>query len=224
MKKIRNGILFLITSLCTSFIYAQENSAVTGFKNLGSLVDTFTGSIVKALITLFSTLALAAFFFGIVRFIFGLRDGKEQVITEGKKFMGWGLAALFVMFSVFGIITWGQGIFGIQGKTDIVIPQIKGLGGTNTSTNSPYTSPSSLPVGNTSTAIPCPFGQGGTYTDSYDYKYCPGYSSGSNSGGSGSSGNSVCLAYGPGTGCTTASGGPGVCSTRNTCESDNSSY
>jgi hypothetical protein len=42
--------------------------------------------------------------------------------------MLWSVIALFVMFSIYGIIDFGQGIFDIKGKTDIVLPSFK-IGG-----------------------------------------------------------------------------------------------
>jgi hypothetical protein len=79
---------------------------------------------------------MVAFFFGIVQFIWGTRDGDPTRAKNGKNFMLWGLIALFVMFSVWGIITYVQQIFGVTQNT-ITIPTIQintgtGGGGGNT--------------------------------------------------------------------------------------------
>ena len=48
-------------------------------------------------------LALLVFFWGVVKFIFNAGD--EEKRREGKKFMLWGIIALFVMVSLWGIVT-----------------------------------------------------------------------------------------------------------------------
>ncbi len=53
---------------------------------------------------------LLVFFWGLVKFIFRV-DGDEKVIESGKKLMVWGIIALFVMVSVWGIIRFMQMAF-----------------------------------------------------------------------------------------------------------------
>ena len=101
-------------------------TATKGLTDLGGLVDTFTKTVVRALSTMFATLALVAFFFGIVKYIWGIRDGDAGEIKKGQAFMGWALLALFVMFSVWGIVKFGQGIlFGNINQNVITIPRIE---------------------------------------------------------------------------------------------------
>ena len=52
-------------------------------------------------------LALLGFFWGLARFIFRI-GGDEKAVEEGKKIMIWGLIALFVMISVWGIVIFMQ--------------------------------------------------------------------------------------------------------------------
>ena len=59
--------------------------------------------IVNQLIYLVSGIALLVFLWGLVKFIFKV-GGSETAVAEGRKLMGWGLVALFVMISVWGII------------------------------------------------------------------------------------------------------------------------
>lgn len=42
------------------------------------------------------------FFWGLVKFIW--QSGSEDAVKQGKKLMTWGVVALFVMFSVWGIV------------------------------------------------------------------------------------------------------------------------
>ncbi len=127
MKKLFTLRTLIITSLIAVplLVSAQSASNVTqGINTVGGIVNTFTNSIVKSLATLFATAAMAAFFYGIVQYIWGIREGVAANIEKGQKFMVWGLIALFVMFSVWGIVQYAQNIFGIQGQNTIVIPSI----------------------------------------------------------------------------------------------------
>jgi hypothetical protein len=49
-----------------------------------------------------SGLALIFFFWGLARLIFSAGDEKGR--EDGKKIMLWGIIALFIMFSVWGIV------------------------------------------------------------------------------------------------------------------------
>ena len=52
-----------------------------------------------------SGLALLAFFWGLARFIYGQANGQEKLVEAGRKLMLWGVIALFIMFSIWGIIS-----------------------------------------------------------------------------------------------------------------------
>lgn len=66
--------------------------------------------IVELLIVLVAALALLVFMFGLMKFIFKV-GGDEKAIEQGKNLMKWGLIALFVMMSVWGIIRFFQSEF-----------------------------------------------------------------------------------------------------------------
>lgn len=87
------------------------------------LVDSFAQSVATSLIGLFAAGAVAAFFYGIVRYIWGIREGEERKIHEGNQFIVWGLVALFVLLSAWGIIRFVQGVFNIDSNSAIVIPE-----------------------------------------------------------------------------------------------------
>lgn len=154
MKKINAFVVTLISSLCLPVVtYAQDLDS--SFRNLGGSINSFRDNIVTSLITLFATMAMAAFFFGLVQYIWGVREGDKTKISNGNKFMVAGLGALFVMFSIWGIIFFFQKTLGIDGKNTIIIPQVQ-IGG------SPNTAPSS-PLGGSPTQTPqqyrCPDGR-----------------------------------------------------------------
>jgi hypothetical protein len=77
---------------------------------LRTLIDR-VGVIVSDLILLMAGVALLAFFYGLAKFIF--KAGDEKGIEEGKNIMLWGLVALFVLVSVWGIIAFFQRDLGI---------------------------------------------------------------------------------------------------------------
>lgn len=123
------------------------------FNNLGNLVDNFTSTVVKAIGTLMLASATVAFFIGIVQFIWAKREGNGEKAKVGQNFMLWGLIALFVMFSVWGIITFFGRTLGIQTGGNINIPSfnfVGGQGGGTGAAGTSYTSPSSG-WGNTTT-------------------------------------------------------------------------
>jgi len=68
---------------------------------------TAVGNLINPLIGITVAIALLAFLWGLARFIFRL-GGDEKAVEEGKRIMKWGLIALFVMVSVWGIIKFMQ--------------------------------------------------------------------------------------------------------------------
>jgi hypothetical protein len=116
------AILIGLTPLLAS---ADINSGITA---VGGLINNLTNSVVKSLVTLFATAAMAAFFFGVVQFIWASREGDSKKMEDGKDFMLWSVVALFVMFSIWGIITFFQTTFGVT-QNNINIPTINVNGG-----------------------------------------------------------------------------------------------
>ena len=133
------GTTFLLLA-STTLAQGTAQDAATGFGTFAGLITSFTNTIVKATGTLLLSAAVVAFFFGVVQYIWGLRQGDATKAKTGNEFMIWGLVGLFVMFSVYGIIKFGQGIL-FNGKdiTSITIPDInlKGSGGSPQSPSSP---------------------------------------------------------------------------------------
>ena len=58
--------------------------------------------IVGSLVPIVVALAVLAFFWGLANFI--LQAGNEQKRAEGKRLMVWGIIALFVIISIWGIV------------------------------------------------------------------------------------------------------------------------
>lgn len=131
MKKIftlltLSSVVFITSS---SLVTAQASGIQAGFGTFADVIKTFNTTVVQALGTLFMSGAVVAFFFGVAKFVWGLREGNEKVITDGKQFMIWSLVGLFTMFSVYGIITFFQKTL-LPGSTNsITIPDVNYGGG-----------------------------------------------------------------------------------------------
>lgn len=88
--------------------YAQGPG--TYFGNVFTFLTDFR-TVVNLAVNVVLVLAFLFFLWGLTKFIFAAGD--ESKIEEGKRIMVWGIVALFVMFSVWGIITFLQITFGV---------------------------------------------------------------------------------------------------------------
>ena len=94
-------------------------------QNLGNLDTLMTniGDLVALALPIVVAIALLVFFWGLVKFIFA--QGNEESKAEAKKIMLWGLIALFVMVSVWGIVEFIGDAIGIdQGEDLIGVPGV----------------------------------------------------------------------------------------------------
>lgn len=149
------GAFLLLSSLASAQVTGA--GVQTGMGTFADIINTFNRTVVKALGTLFMSGAVVAFLFGLAKFVWGLREGDPKVLTNGKQFMIWSLVALFVMFSVYGIIKFFQGFVPGLGQTTITIPEVNyGTGGTGNN------------VGNQQQTFTCPDGVT-KYYDQSDY-------------------------------------------------------
>ena len=78
------------------------------------------GDIVNKLVPLLIAIALVVFFWGLVRYVW--RSGGGEGAKEGRDLMIWGLIALFVMVSVWGIIKLAQNALDIDSAESIPLP------------------------------------------------------------------------------------------------------
>jgi len=70
------------------------------------------GGLIKTSFAIVAGLALLAFFWGLAKFLF-INDGEEKTIEEGRRVMTWGVIALFVMVSVWGLVAFIQEAFNL---------------------------------------------------------------------------------------------------------------
>ncbi|MCH7597831.1 hypothetical protein IID27_02165 [Patescibacteria group bacterium] len=101
MKKLA---LILIGVLASVPVIASAQTVVTIVGTIGSLIVTITPVIVA--------LALLYFFWGLAKYI--LAAGDEAAQGEGKRIMIWGIIALFVIVSVWGLVQVLNDTFGIN--------------------------------------------------------------------------------------------------------------
>jgi len=126
MKKHLAKIAVLgIAALAPFGAFAQTfGNSAGGVSNLlaviGNLISTATPIVVG--------LAVLGFFWGLAIYIFSAGSDKKK--KEGRNIMIYGILALFIMLSVFGIISMLQNTLQLGGGTSIPLPQV-----TNTSVN-----------------------------------------------------------------------------------------
>ncbi|MCF7843294.1 hypothetical protein K9M47_00165 [Candidatus Gracilibacteria bacterium] len=168
MKKsfISKAIIFTSIAITPLITFAEGGvtvrDAMVGIGTTAILIQLFTSTVVKALATLALSVALLAFFYGIVEYIWAKRNGDAGGVKGGGDFIKWSLMALFVMFSVYGIIKLGQGIL-FQGKdvTKIDIPSFNFGPSGSSNTNSGLPSAPSSP-GATNSGVPAQSTPGAT--------------------------------------------------------------
>ncbi|OHB15394.1 MAG: hypothetical protein A2431_03885 [Candidatus Zambryskibacteria bacterium RIFOXYC1_FULL_39_10] len=117
LNKIYKAVPFLILLILPIFTYAQ----LTETRNFLTAARDIVSNI---LIPLAFTLALLFFFYGVAKYIWAEGQGKD----DGKKIMIWGVVALFVMSSIWGIIYFVRTEIGIENDSAIPIPTIGGSG------------------------------------------------------------------------------------------------
>jgi hypothetical protein len=104
----------------------QSSSGSTGIlcslkanPKLGDLLGYITCMISRSVIPLIFALATASFIWGVVQYV--INNDDEGKKAKGRTFMIWGIIALTVMVSVWGLVSILGNTFGIQN----IIPQLK---------------------------------------------------------------------------------------------------
>jgi hypothetical protein len=120
-SKIIHGISFLSFMLVPVFANAQGRGITcptAPFRNVTEII-TWGTCLIGAIIPLLTALATVYFIWGVVEFI--KNSDNEAKRKEGRARLTWGIVALFVMVSVWGIVAILRGTFGVEN----VIPQIR---------------------------------------------------------------------------------------------------
>jgi len=90
--------------------------------NIGGLISKL-GEFIAQLTPIAFAAAVLFFFYGLAKFI--LKSGEDQ--DSGRQMMIWGVIAIFVMASVFGLVSFLQSTFNIQNTDNIDVPTVNGL-------------------------------------------------------------------------------------------------
>ena len=93
-------------------IVAAQQTAAQGL--LGTLA--LANRILNGMVGLLILVAILAFFWGLVKYLF---SGGGEDKSEGLKLMFYGVIAIFVMVSIWGIIRLLQNTFGVTQNTSI---------------------------------------------------------------------------------------------------------
>ncbi len=95
---------------------------VAGAQDLNGLVDiaSAVSEIVGILIPIAFALILLFFFWGLAKYMFGDAEDKEK----GKNLMIWGVIALFVAASIWGLVAFLGEVFGVDPETDENSPTV----------------------------------------------------------------------------------------------------
>ena len=109
MKKIIIS-LALISGLTPFFAFAVSNT----FKDL--MQNVVINQFIKPVVPILTGLLIIVFIWGVIKFI---RAEDSTKIEEGKQFMLWGVIAIAVVFSIWGLVAVLQKTFDLNSTTKI---------------------------------------------------------------------------------------------------------
>lgn len=120
MKKLLFAYPFLLSFL--PIVASAQNNGACEYEitSIALVFHLFGCILAAAVLPMLVTLAVVIFIIGIVKYIAGGDEVAKR--EEGRKFMIYGIIALFVMVSVWGLVGIIKGTFGIG--TNILIPQL----------------------------------------------------------------------------------------------------
>ena len=99
-----------------------QNPNCNDIKTLGDLFNFASCIISKSIIPLIIILSVTVFLWGIVKFMMNTADVAKR--KEGKQFMIWGIVAIFVIVTYYGIVQLFQTTVGLK-NSQIPIPQLQ---------------------------------------------------------------------------------------------------
>jgi succinate dehydrogenase/fumarate reductase cytochrome b subunit len=131
MKKnnFKNILKTLIISLSVFLLeinnsFAATDNGLAGTLSFKETANNITNNVLTSATTLLMTAAFVVFFAGVVLFMYHRSSGEDAKLAKDREAMLWGLLALFVMVSVWGIIKLVQGFFGIQNDNNIQVQSV----------------------------------------------------------------------------------------------------
>ena len=135
-QKNTSSFLYLFF-LFSFFSFLNFSSAENGSEFTGSVkgvIDNVNNDIIGTLTTTFMVLSFCVFGFGVAKFIYGRYSDKSSLgdIKKAKDFMLWGVIALFILVSIWGVIKIIQGFIGID-SSNIKVQSIQFIPPTSSS-------------------------------------------------------------------------------------------
>ena len=116
-----SGHVFAATATGTTKYCQGAPSVLVGDANttyqLGDIIKYVVCFLEQSIVPFLFALAIGVFIYGMIKFI-GTQDSGER--EQGKQFMLWGVIALAVMFSVWGLVSILGNTFGVRNA----IPQL----------------------------------------------------------------------------------------------------
>ena len=119
MKKIVYGAVSFLPVLALAA--NTPGDTIGGFTTLAGTFKGFVNAVIPVLIAL----AVVYFFWGLITYI--RASGDEKAREAGKGQMIWGVIAIAIMVSLFGLINWLQGAFNLDTTGVIKAPTIQGI-------------------------------------------------------------------------------------------------
>ena len=111
MRKSISSVVSILGILATPFVALAQSNTVTTSQGIIGLIR-FANTALNDVIVLLITLAIVMFFWGLIRYLINAADAEKR--KEGMQTMIYGIIAIFVMVSVWGIIHLLQSTFGVS--------------------------------------------------------------------------------------------------------------
>ena len=110
-SSIYTSVIIASYLLVPALVFAQQQGAPQG-NQVTNIITQFTGA-ARITVTLLFVLAMLVFVWGAVKLI--TAAGDPEAIKKARGFMWWGVIAMAVLASVFGLVTFLQSYFGVTG-------------------------------------------------------------------------------------------------------------
>lgn len=121
MNKVSAAVIGASAYLLPVLAFAATSGSDPDLGNVTTLL-TSIGKLVNLATPIVIGLALLAFFWGLVKFIFASSDDDKK---SGKSFMIGGIIALFVMVAIVGIIKFIASAFDVETGGSLPVPGVE---------------------------------------------------------------------------------------------------
>lgn len=115
-------IVVILTLLVSPLVtHAEPIDSLNGIQTFFNGVQ----NILDVLLPILVTLAVIVFFWGLVKYVYSA--GNEKMRADGAALMTWGVIALFVMVSIWGLVEILQNLFDIDSNAQINVPTVPSI-------------------------------------------------------------------------------------------------